>query len=165
MRSILVDPVAQSVEIFDVDPGQHFADVRQAIGAEHLSVVVLGRFFGRRGVEQLLIDDEGLLSHRGPQAFTLVKNQPIAGRFVIVCEAPDMLADGDDEDDDHAAGHLHRTYLLDVDFGPQDVRDRLKFVTPAFAKASIDLQMARARAHFEAEGIAYTELRPDWRKE
>lgn len=143
IRAILVDPKAKTIQAIVLDSEEYFTQIRDLIEASTLDVVRADNFFGGHGGTTIYVDDEGLLIDPEFQAFSLVGQKVLAGKFVILRE---IFVEPVNEDDDGWR-------RVDVDFSLEAVRERVIFCNARYAAAALELGVQEAAAYFVARGM------------
>lgn len=148
VKVILVDPFTHTVSLASVQGSNEsvFNFSRKFMGVRMLDIVRAGKYFGGDAETIIIIDDEGLLTDQGAQAFTLVGNKTLAGRLVIICEG-EYNEDGD-------------TDVVDVASSVEDVVSKIKFISKRFAEAARILDMLNTAAYHVARGHKVDQVSP-----
>lgn len=140
IQGILVDPALRSVRLVDIPKKDVLSAVYGLIDADTVDVVRAEDFFGGTGGAFLYVDDVGLF--RPNQAFTLVNQTPVAGKFVILREVPTC---GDEDDED--------AWLQGVDFTVDAVHERIRFISQDVAQTVLERGTLAAAAAYVARDL------------
>jgi hypothetical protein len=142
VKGILVNPFSHTAEWVDIPARESLPVVYNYIDASCVDVVQVGHVFGPGHFAY--VADSGLFKEG--QAFTSIGGRQIAGKFLILREFPPQ---DEDENDD---------FLASATITPEEVIQRVQFVTPRYAKAAINLAMQKAAAAYAARGLSVKEL-------
>lgn len=111
---IVVDPFDHTVEMRVAGCRKFFMRSGKLIEAVHLGVVTADQYFGGKYPEIIVVGNDTTVP-TVPPAFTDVAGTIFSGRFMVACRR---------------WGKYGRWWIHDVDFTPDDVLEKISFITP-----------------------------------